>query len=157
MSDRIEKLDDIENPEEFLKSYHKANDDLKDLRAELKRIEKERDELKAATEEFSDEAVTKLKADLLKTKVQAKLSADGLPDVNGVVKYLNYEGIELDEDGNVVGLDERVEDLKNDLPTLFDAKKRAGRAGADIHDKAPANAQKSTTESQVDALFGSRR
>jgi len=156
VSDKIEKLADIENEEEFLKAYNKANDDLKALRAELKALEKERDELKAAADEFSDEAVQKLKDDLLKTKVAARLSEDGLPDVQGVVKYLNYDGVELDENGNVQGLDERIEDLKQDLPTLFDAKKRAGRSGADIHEKNPANTQKSTTESQVDALFSRR-
>lgn len=104
----IESFADVENEAEFLKAYAKANEDLKELRAELKRIEKERDELKTATEEFSDEAVAKLKEDLLKTKVAAKLAADGLPDVAGVTKYLDYEGVELDENGEVQGLDEKV-------------------------------------------------
>lgn len=156
MSDKIEKLEDIENPEEFLKSHNKAFEDLKELRAEIKRYEKERDELKKKVDEFDTSELDKLKAELLKTKVEARLTADGLPDVAGVTKYLNYDGVELDENGEIQGLDEKVEALKADLPTLFDTKRRAGRAGADIHEKEPANVQKSTTEAQVDALFNRR-
>jgi DNA repair ATPase RecN len=154
---KIEKLEDIENPDEFLKSYNQANEDLKSIRAELKALEKERDELKTQVAEFDSSELDSLKDQLLKTKVRSALMDEGLPDVDGVVKYLNYEGVELDEDGKVAGLDERLEDLKNDLPTLFDAKKRAGRAGADIHEKPPAATAKSTTAAQVDALFDKRR
>ena len=153
---KIESFSEVEDEQAFLKAYYDARQQLSELRAEVKAIEKERDELKTQVENVSDDAVQKLKDELLKTKVAAKLSEDGLPDVSGVIKYLNYDGVELDDEGNVTGLDERLDDLKNDLPTLFDAKKRASRSGADIHDKTPAAAEKSTTESQVDALFARR-
>lgn len=153
MSDEVT----IEDPAALLKAHNKLKEDIVNLRAEFKAIQKERDELKAASEALSPENLDKMKKRALQAEIKAKLESEGVPNPDGVLKYLDLEGVDYDENDNLTGVDEKLEALKNDLPLLFDKKARAGRSSADIHADAPANTKKSTTEAQVDAMFGTRR
>lgn len=143
----------IENPEALLKAHDKLKEDITALRTRFKELEKEKAELETAAEALSPDNFNKMKERALKAEIRAQLEADGVPNADGVIKYLDLNDVDYDEEGSIVGVDEKLEALKTDLPLLFDKKARAGRSGADIHEKAPANTHKSTTEAQVDSLF----
>lgn len=153
MSDKIEKLADIEDEAAFLKAYEKLKADVVTLRAEIKQVEKEKGELETQIEGLSDESVQKYKEKAIRAEIKAQLVDDGVPNPDGVLKYLDLKDMDFDEDDNLTGLDDKLDTLKTDLPILFDKKARAGKDKVDIHDRNPANTQKSTTEQQVDQLF----
>ena len=149
MSDEVT----IEDPAALLKAHDKLKQDITDMRARLKEMEKAKNDLQELADSLSPENFAKMKERALKAEIKALLEADGIPNAEGVIKYLDLKDVDYDEDNNIVGVDEKLDALRNDLPLLFDKKARAGRSGADIHEKNPANTQKSTTEAQVDQLF----
>lgn len=136
--------EEVKDPQALLKSYREAVEDLKALREENK-------ELKEAG---SDEVINKWKTRAARSEAKLALQGQGIKDSERILKYLSLEGVDFDDDDKVTGLDEKLEEVKKDFPELFDAKKRAGRSSVDIHADNPANTKKSTTEEQVDAIFG---
>lgn len=145
--DEIKSLDDIKDPEGFLKAYAKARQDLSDLRADNKRLTTE-------LEAKSDDEVSKWKERALKAEAKTTLEAQGIKNAERILKYLNLEGVDFDEDGNLTGLDDKVTEVKTDFPELFDTKRRAGRNSADIHDQNPPKRELSPSELQVAAIYG---
>lgn len=145
--------EDLTGHEALVKAHDKLKADIVEMRDRLKEIQKERDSLKELADTLSPENMEKMKKRALTAEIRAKLESEGVPNADGVIKYLDLNGVDYDEEDNIVGVDDKLDALKADLPLLFDKKARAGRSGADIHEKAPANTQKSTTEAQVDGLF----
>lgn len=143
----------IEDPAALLKAHEKLKEDIVNLRANLKSLEKERDELKTAAESLSPENMEKMKQRALKAEIKAQLESEGVPNPDGVIKYLDLNGVDYDEEDKIVGVDEKLDALKSDLPLLFDKKARAGRTSVDANASKPAGATKTTTEAQVDSLF----
>lgn len=143
----------IEDPQALLKAHDKLKEDIVNLRAELKATEKERDGLKELSESLSPENLEKMKTRAIKAELKAQLESDGIKDADRIIKYIDFSGVDYDEEDKIVGADDKLSEIKTDFPELFDIKKRAGRNSADIHADTPANTQKSTTEAQVDSLF----
>lgn len=146
MAERIKSLDEIKDPEAFLSAYYKAMDDAKETREENKR-------LRAEVEGTSDEEVSKWRERALKAEARSNLEGQGIKDAERILKYVNLEGVDFDEEGNLTGFDDKLESIKSDFPELFDTKRRAGRSSADIHESKPVNSEKSLTESQVESWF----
>ena len=146
MSDRITSLDEIKDPEAFLKAYYKAMDEAKEMRQENKTLQ-------AQLDSTSDEEISKWRSRALKAEAKANLEGQGIKDADRILKYISLDGVDFDEDGNLTGLDDKVNEVKTDFPELFDVKRRAGRSSADIHANEPAETKKSLTEAQVDAWF----
>lgn len=132
--------DDLDRMEKALDRYKKENE----------KFRTERDEFKAKAE--NNEANTALRDRALRAEAKAKLTEQGVKDVDRFVKRLDFNSVGLDEEGNLTGLDEQIDTFKNDFPEVFDPKQRvAGRI--DAGERAPANAgPKSTTEMQLDQL-----
>lgn len=147
MAERITSLDEIENPEAFLNAYYKAMDEAKDFREENKR-------LTAELEDKSDDAADRWKMRALVAEAKVALEEQGVKDADRIVKRLNLENVDFDDDGNLTGFDESVSEFKADFPELFDTKKRAGRNSADIHENKPAQRELSPSEQQAAALYG---
>jgi hypothetical protein len=143
----------IEDPAALLKAHEKAKQDLVDLRVELKTLQKEHDELKTQSEALSPENLEKFKMKAIKAEIKAQLESEGIKNADRILKYMDFEGVDYDEEEKIVGVDDKLDVIKGDFPELFDPRKRAGRESVDIHANAPARAEKSTTESQVDQLF----
>lgn len=148
MSERIKSLDEIKDPEAFLTAYYKAMDDAKETRDENKRLREQADEGGGMEEE-----VNKWKSRALKAEAKSTLEGQGIKNAERILKYLNLEGVDFDETGNLKGLDDKVNEVKADFPELFDAKKRAGRSSADIHADNPADKKVSGSEAQVARIF----
>ena len=98
-------------------------------------------------------AETRASQGAVEMAVQQSLAEQGIKNPERIAKYLKKDDISFDDDGALTGFDERLDEVKADFPELFDTKRRAGRQNVDIHADNPANVKKSTTESQVDALF----
>lgn len=156
MSTQVEEKVVIDDPAALVAAHEKAKADLVALRAELKGLQKEYDEAKTQLDALSPESLEKMKKKAISAELKSRLESEGVANVDGVLKYLDLDGVDYDEEDNLTGVDEKLETLRTDLPLLFNKKARAGASGADIHADKPANIQKNTTEAQVDALFGRR-
>lgn len=148
-TEEITSLEDIRDPEAFLKAYKKMKEDLVTLRSENK-------ELKTQVDSTDEEAVNKWKERAVKAEAKNSLNGQGIKDADRILKYVSLDGVDFDEEGNLSGLDDKLEGIKTDFPELFDVKKRAGRNNADIHADSKVETPKSTTESQVERIFANR-
>lgn len=134
--------EEVKDPAAVLAELRRVQGDLKDAKAEIKQLKKET--------ESNDYEVWKERA--LKSEAKVALSEQGIKDPDRILKYLNLDGIEVNEDG-ITGLDKKLEEVKADFPELFDAKRRAG-GKADIFADNPAQTPKSASERQAQALMG---
>lgn len=130
MSDTTEEVHD---PEGLLKAYREAVEDLKVGRDRIKALEAERDTFKQQIESFEPDA---WKPKAVTAEIKLALERQGIKDVERLMPYIGTDGIELSEDGKLVGLDDRLTSLKKDLPEVFDPKVRAG-GKADIFATGP--------------------
>lgn len=139
----IEELtqSDIDKMETALERYKKENE----------KFRTQRDEYKAAAE--SGEANAKLRERTLQAEAKLKLSSLGVKDTDRFGKYIDYSKVTLNDEGEIAGLDEQIESIKGDFPEVFDSKRRVG-GKVDAAADNPANMPKTTTDLQLDALFG---
>lgn len=130
MADRITSLEQIEDAEKFLNSHYKAFDDLVALRNQIKSLE---GELETLRESGSEENLEKWKQRAIKQAAKSHLEGTGIKDAERILKYVSLDGVDFDENDALTGFDDKVSEVKNDFPELFDAKRRAGRQSVDIH------------------------
>lgn len=138
---KIEDLtqEDIDKMEGALERYKKEN----------QKFRTERDEYKAAAE--AGEVNEKFRTAALHAEAKLKLTSLGVKDPDRIVKYLSFEGVDLDEKG-IVGLDKSIETVKTDFPELFDAKRRVG-GRVDAAADNPAHVAKSASQLQAEAIL----
>ena len=154
--------DEVKDPEGLLRAYEKAKKDLEFLRGQIKELEGERDALsseKAALEtEFagSTEEIGKWRDRVLKGEVTKNLEAQGIKNPERVLKYVDLEGVDLDDEKGLVGFDEKLAVVKTDFPELFDVKRRAARTSVDLHADNPTKPELTGTDAQVARLFGNK-
>jgi hypothetical protein len=98
---------------------------------------------------------------VIKSQARAALAAAGVPStaLKRAVRALDADDLEVDEDGEVDGLEEAVEALKADMPALFSEsedtkKKRVGSIDA-AGNKTGSTKTKSAAEKLAAALTGS--
>ncbi len=93
-----------------------------------------------------------------KTAARSELKAAGIPaeQVNRLVGMLDLDSLDVDDDGEVDGLDEAIEELKADWPQLFakTRRKRDSIAGDRGDDRAP---KRTLTPSQRQAAVATGR
>ena len=135
----------IEDPVAVLSALERAKNDAKKFR-------EERDTLEQMLQE-NNEKLNRFNEDLLKQKVLQKISENGIKDGQRLLKFMQLDGISLDENFEVVGLDSRLEEVKNDLPELFDAKLRVG-GKADAAAKEMVDTPYSASEIQAAKILG---
>lgn len=135
--------EEVKDPQGLLKAYRELQQDVVTLR----------DENKSLKDNSSEDAVNTWKTRALKAEARVSLSDQGIKDADRILKYVDLDGVDFDDEGNLTGLDDKLNEIKSDFPELFDVKRRAGRSSADIHEKTPTKEQKSVTENQVDSLF----
>ena len=138
---KIEDLtqEDIDKMEGALERYKKEN----------QKFRTERDEYKALAE--AGEVNEKFKTAALHAEAKLKLSSLGIKEPDRIVKYLSFDGVDLNDDG-IVGLDKSIETVKTDFPELFDAKRRVG-GKIDAAADTSVNVAKSASERQAQALL----
>lgn len=145
MSDEITSLDDIKDPEAFIKEYNRMRENINDLRTQLH-------DLKEEHKNFSEEAVQKWKDIAVKTQAVSTVQAQGVKDAERIIKLLDLSDVELDDEGKLAGIEQKLEEVKKDFPELFDTKRRVG-GKADIHADTPVKPKLTGTEAQVASIF----
>lgn len=141
---------EIKDPAGLLKAYEKAKNDLVELRNTLKEAQ---GELATLRESTSPEEVAKWKERAIRQAAKTAIESEGIKGADRLMKYLNLEGVDFDENEKLTGLDDKLGEVKKDFPELFDAKRRAGSQSADIHASTPVKPVMTGTEAQVARIF----
>jgi len=135
----------IEDPKAVLAALERAKNDAKKFREEKEKLETDLNS--------KDQAIAEYSGKLLKEKIVQKLSSEGLKDPARFLKFINTTNLEFDQNYEVIGLNEQLEELKQDLPEIFDAKVRVG-GQADTAIKASVSTQYSATQLQAAKILG---
>lgn len=109
---------EIKDPQAVLNALDRAKSDAKKFREEKEALQKEL--------ESKDQAIAKYSGTLLREKVQKEIDKLNIANNERIYKYLKLEALDFDEDFNVTGLNEQIEDIKTDFPELFDPKLMVG-------------------------------
>lgn len=143
---------EIKDPKAVLDALERAKADARKYREQAEGLQEqvsslttERDKLKESLD--SDEWRNKVR-DL---SIRQALKDQG-HNPDRVMKYLSLDGISLDEEGKLSGLDESLATVKKDLPELFDPKRRVGGA-ADLFEKGDVDTKKTGSQTQVARLL----
>jgi hypothetical protein len=143
----------INDPKAVLEALARAKNDAKANRERLEAEEKKVAELQERVNSLSsDEVLGGYKRRIIELQVKSSLEKEGIKETDRVAKYLSFDSYDLDDEGNVTGFSENLEQVKKDLPELFDAKRRAGGA-ADIFKNEEVKQKMTGTEAQVARLF----
>lgn len=140
----------IDDPKAVLEALERAKREAKQFREERDAARSENQTLQASLK-----ATEGLKSRYVASEARLALLTAGVKDTERVSKYLNLSEIEIDDDGKVQGLGEKIDAAKKDLPELFDAKRRVGGA-ADLFADGGTGPQKSASEIQAEKLLGRR-
>lgn len=137
------KIEDEEAVLAALERYKKEN----------KKFREERDAAQARVQELEgDDSANKWKRRTIEAEAKNRLIASGIKDSDRLMKYLDVENVEVDDDGNLKGLDDAIDGMKKDFPELFDPKRQVG-GKADGFANDEANAETSTSELQAQRLL----
>lgn len=75
------------------------------------------------------ETAERVTAKYRQTQINAQLERNGITNTK-ITKLLDLGQIELDDDGNVTGLDEQIESVKSEFPELFETKRSVPKVDA---------------------------
>jgi hypothetical protein len=137
----------INDPKAVLDALDRAKSDAKKFREEKEQLEIDLNS--------KDQKIAEFSGKLLHEKVIQKLSAEGLKEPKRFMKYIDTLKLDFDENFEVVGLDQQLEQLKQDFPEIFDAKVRVG-GQADTAVKASVSTQYTASEMQAAKLLGKK-
>jgi hypothetical protein len=135
----------IDDPKAVLAALDRAKADAKKFREEKEKLEIDLNS--------KDQLVAEYSGKLLREKVLQKISAEGIKDPQRVLKFMNLNNLNFDENFEVSGFEDQLTQLKEDLPEVFDAKIRVG-GQADTAIKASVSTQYSATQLQAAKILG---
>lgn len=135
----------IEDPKAVLAALERAKEDAKKYR--------EQAELLESTLNEKDQKIADFSGKLLREKVKQKFADEGIKDSTRIMKYLDLDSLNLDENLEVVGFDQQISQLRSDLPEVFDPKLRVG-GQADTAMKTSVSTQYSASEMQAMKILG---
>jgi hypothetical protein len=146
---------EIKDPKAVLDALERAKSDAKKHREAADALQAEIEGLKESAEAMRAQIESYESGDSeWKSRTKELLIKDALDTKSAgrVMKFLDLDSIDFDEDGKLTGLDEAVSRVKADLPELFDSKKRVG-GEADLFEKGEAPKKPTGTEAQVARIF----
>lgn len=100
--------------------------------SEVERLQAELEEKAKAEEELANkvsEMKTHNKQQKIKSEFVRKASANGIEYIDAATKLANMDNVELDEEGNVVGMDEVISELVENNPFLIKEEKKPKQIG----------------------------
>ena len=123
LNDKNAEIDELKaeitNRDEQIAKLHDSVKDDSELQKEL-------DELKDKNAEWQ----TKYQESQLNNAVKLAVAKDA-NDADDILAFINKDELELQDDGNVKGLDKAIESLKESKPYLFAERKPSGRTPDD--------------------------
>lgn len=136
---------EIKDPKAVLTALEKAKGEAKKYREEKEKLEIDLNS--------SNQLVAEYSGKLLKEKTRQTISDLGVKDPHRLMKYINFSSLEFSDDLEIIGLQDQIETIKNDLPELFDPKLRVG-GQADGAATAVVNTIQSASQLQAKYLLG---
>lgn len=121
--------DKNEDIKELQEQLAKRDEQIVELQKSVKdesEISKELEELKQSNAEWSE----KYQQSQLNNAIKLAVAKDAI-NADHVLKLLDTDGLELQEDGSVKGLNEKLETFKNENTHLFGADKPTGKSPQD--------------------------
>ena len=135
----------LNDPKAVLAALDRAKSDAKKFREEKEKLEVDLNSSNQKIAEFSGK--------LLYEKVLQKISAEGVKEPRRLLKFMDLNKFEFDDNLDVVGFDEQFKQLQEDLPEIFDPKLRVG-GQADTAVKASVSTQYTATQLQAAKILG---
>lgn len=135
----------IEDPKAVLDALNRAKADAKKYREEAEKLQKEIENTNTKASDYQK--------NLIREKLIKKISSEGVKDGDRILKFIDVDKIGLDDDLEIIGVEDQIEQLKNDLPEIFDPKLRVG-GKADTAVKASVSTQYSASEMQALKVLG---
>lgn len=153
VNEEVEETEESIDPDDFeavKKALKKANHEAAKYRHELKELREQTESeqekaLRQAREEAANEAKQEYVQLVARAEAKAKLREAGVTgNIDRLIKLIEFDELEVNEDGGVDGLDDQINGLKEDYKELFDKTRSAPKV--DAGDKAPPSAPKSSAE-----------
>lgn len=135
----------INDPKAVLDALDRAKSDAKKLREEKDQLQVDLDS--------KDQAIAEYSGKLLREKVLKKMSDEGIKDPTRLMKFINTSTLSFDDNLEIIGFEDQFNQLKEDLPEIFDPKLRVG-GQADTAIKASVSTQYSATQLQAAKILG---
>ncbi len=136
---------EIKDPKAVLDALDRAKADAKRFREEKEALE--------INLNSRDQKIAEYSGKLLREQVKKELSGQNITNVDRLLKYIDFNKLEFDEEFNVSGLEDQIIGIKTDFPEFFDPKLLvAGKA--DSADAQIVNAQLSVSDKQARLLLG---
>ena len=114
-----ELKEEISNRDEQIAKLEKSVDNDSELKQELEQLKQANTDWQAKYQESQ-----------LNNAIKLGVAKDA-NDPNDILAFINKDGLELADDGNVKGLDKALESLKESKPYLFADTKKTGRKPED--------------------------
>ena len=125
---------------------------LERAKADAKKFREEKDALVIQLDEFTKKS-SEINSKLLNEKISKHLSERGIQNADRLLKYIKLDEIKMSDDYEIVGLDTQIDDLKEDLPELFDPKVIVG-GKADSGTQGAVNVPLTASEIQSRMILG---
>lgn len=135
----------IEDPKAVLSALERAKNDAKKFREEKEALVKEL--------ESKEEVLAKYSGNLLREKVSKKIQENGIKDPERLLKFIDTNSLSFDDNFELIGFEDQIDKLRNDLPEIFDPKLRVG-GQADAAVKASVSTQYSASQLQAMKVLG---
>jgi hypothetical protein len=135
----------IKDPRAVLDALDRAKDDAKKFREEKEKLEVDLNS--------KDQKIAEYSGKLLHEKVLQKITAEGVKDPRRLIKFMDLTKFEFDENLEILGFEDQFNQLKEDLPEVFDPKLRVG-GQADAAVKASVSTQFSASQLQAAKILG---
>ena len=135
----------LNDPKAVLAALDRAKSDAKKFREEKEKLEVDLNSTNQKIADFSGK--------LLHEKVLQKISDEGVKDPRRLLRFMDLTKFEFDDNFDVVGFESQFNQLKEDLPEIFDPKLRVG-GQADTAVKASVSTRYSATELQAAKILG---
>ena len=135
----------LNDPKAVLAALDRAKSDAKKFREEKEKLEVDLNSTNQKIADFSGK--------LLHEKVLQKISDEGVKDPRRLLKFMDLTKFEFDDNFDVIGFEKQFNQLKEDLPEIFDPKFRVG-GQADTAIKASVSTQYTATQLQAAKILG---
>ena len=135
----------IDDPKAVLAALDRAKSDAKKFREEKESLE--------SAIAGKDATITNYTAKLIQEKLAQKIASEGIKDPSRVLKFVKMEELSLDENFDLIGFENQIDQLKQDLPEVFDPKLRVG-GQADAAIQATVSTRYPASEMQAAGILG---
>ena len=135
----------LNDPKAVLAALDRAKSDAKKFREEKQQLQVDLDS--------KDQQIAEYSGKILRDKLMQKLSDEGIREPKRLLKFIDTQSLSFDENLEIVGFEDQFNQLREDLPEIFDPKLRVG-GQADTAVRASVSTQYTATQLQAAKILG---